>query len=182
MTDRAAPEFSRPVEADALPALGRSYDIAATETERGEVARRLGLQDVARLTATFNLVPASRRQVTVTGRIEADVIQQCVLTLQPIAVAVREPVERAFAPGGATRPSAAETIVDAVDEPPDEMIDGLIDLGELAVEQLALSLDPYPRAPGAVFDPGAASDAPQAAAARPFAALSKLKSSGKTDR
>ena len=42
---------------------------------------------------------------------------------------------------------------------------GTIDLGEAAAEQLALALDPYPRAPGAVLE---MEEEPEAA---PFAAL-----------
>lgn len=181
MIERADPEFSRPVEAAALPALGRTYEIAATEAERRGVARRLGLQDVVRLAGSFSLTPSGRRQVAVTGQIEADVVQQCVVTLQPLAVAMRQAVERVFAPGGAARHAGAEAVVEVDDDPPDEMVDGLIDLGELAVEHLALSLDPYPRAPGAVFDPATVAIAPRPASARPFAVLSKLKSPDNTD-
>ena len=36
---------------------------------------------------------------------------------------------------------------------PDPIIDGKIDLGELAAEHFALALDPYPRKPGVAFAP-----------------------------
>jgi hypothetical protein len=36
---------------------------------------------------------------------------------------------------------------------PDEIVDGRIDLGALASEFLTLALDPYPRKPGAAFEP-----------------------------
>jgi hypothetical protein len=60
------------------------------------------------------------------------------------------------------------------------MADDTIDLGEVVVEQLALTLDPYPRAPGAVFDPAALPgyEAPEAEVS-PFAALVKLKTQNK---
>ena len=38
------------------------------------------------------------------------------------------------------------------DDSPDQIEDGRLDLGQYAVEQLALSLDPFPRKPGAVFE------------------------------
>ena len=47
-----------------------------------------------------------------------------------------------------------------------------VNFGQLAVEFLALSLDPYPRKPGAVFE-GAGDAAP--AKESPFAALEALK-------
>ena len=37
-------------------------------------------------------------------------------------------------------------------EPPDEIVNGKIDLGAVAAEFLALGLDPYPRKPGVDFD------------------------------
>ena len=36
-------------------------------------------------------------------------------------------------------------------EPPDEIVNGQIDLGALTAEFLALGLDPYPRKPGVDF-------------------------------
>ena len=37
------------------------------------------------------------------------------------------------------------------EEPPQPFVDGAIDIGEAVAEQLAIELDPGPRAPGAVF-------------------------------
>jgi hypothetical protein len=55
-------------------------------------------------------------------------------------------------------------------EPPDEIVNGHIDLGALTAEFLALGLDPYPRKPGVDFD-YKGDDKPDS----PFAALAKLK-------
>ena len=49
-------------------------------------------------------------------------------------------------------------------------VDGTLDLGEAAAEQLALALDPYPRAPDAVMP-----DISDEQAAHPFAALERLR-------
>ncbi len=38
-------------------------------------------------------------------------------------------------------------------DPPDPIVNGRIDLGQLAAEFLALGLDPYPRKPGVEFAP-----------------------------
>ncbi len=56
-------------------------------------------------------------------------------------------------------------------EPPEPLLDGILDLGALATEFLILGLDPYPRKVGVEFV------APEAgeAAAHPFAALEALK-------
>jgi hypothetical protein len=51
------------------------------------------------------------------------------------------------------------------------LIGGAVDLGAIATEFLMLGIDPYPRAPGAVFEPPAADDR----GGGPFAALAALK-------
>ena len=56
-------------------------------------------------------------------------------------------------------------------EPPDEIVNGQIDLGALTAEFLALGLDPYPRKPGVDFSYQDAPDEKDS----PFAALGKLK-------
>ncbi len=58
------------------------------------------------------------------------------------------------------------------EDPPEPIVNGAIDLGALAVEFLMLGLDPYPRKPGAVFEPVIA---PVDPADHPFAALGALK-------
>ena len=53
---------------------------------------------------------------------------------------------------------------------PEPLIGGVVDLGALATEFLLLGLDPYPRKPGAVFEP----PRDLKPDAGPFAALAKL--------
>ena len=55
-------------------------------------------------------------------------------------------------------------------EGPDEIEDGAVDLAAYVVEHLFLALDPYPRKPGAVFEPPAAEAEPS-----PFDVLKSLK-------
>ena len=53
----------------------------------------------------------------------------------------------------------------------------LIDLGRLATDVLLLAIDPYPRNPGAVFEPEVATADPEA---HPFAVLKALQLEPKT--
>ena len=69
----------------------------------------------------------------------------------------------------APAPAALEEEGD--EDPPDLIVDGRIDLGALAAEFLALWLDPYPRKPGAAFEPGEE----EAGRDSPFAALARLR-------
>jgi hypothetical protein len=58
-----------------------------------------------------------------------------------------------------------------VEDAPELLVDGVVDLGAIATEFLILGIDPYPRKAGAVFDPPAAGDE----SGHPFAALAALK-------
>ena len=54
----------------------------------------------------------------------------------------------------------------------------IVDLGAIATEYFLLGIDPYPRKPGAEFQPTGAGDG----GAKPFAALAALKKLGPGDK
>src|SRR6202041_434776 len=145
--------FSRPIKVDALPRDGLEQTVEAAPAERAALAAELDLADLARLTATFFLKRADKG-VRVTGAVHAEVTQTCVVTLEPFPVTIDEPVDVRFArptEERSGRRSEAETLALDAADPPDPIVDGRIDLGALAVEFLALALDPHPRKPGAEF-------------------------------
>ena len=154
-------EFPRPVDINRLP--GETvHEIEARPSEREALARRFGLLGVERLAAEVRLVPI-RDGVRLEARFEADVVQECVVTLEPVRNRVADRFELVY--GGAGAAGDPETIA--------EPLDGeTIDIGEAVAQQLSLSLDPYPRAEGARLDP-AWTGAP--VAEHPFAALTRLK-------
>ena len=176
MTD--APPFNRPFRVDALPAEGQSQTIEAGPEERAALAALNHLPAIASLTATFVARRGGRGGVHVTGRVHAEVTQVCVVSLEPFAATVDEPVDVRFAPVEEERPARrggegeAEALLElGGEDPPDPILDGRIDLGALAAEFLALGLDPYPRKPGVAFD----LPEPQGGEDSPFAALAKPK-------
>ena len=70
-----------------------------------------------------------------------------------------------------------DVFVDPEGEDPPEPLASEIDLGEVAAEELALNLNPYPRKEGSAFA-GSDTDPVEIAARekeKPFAALAKLK-------
>jgi uncharacterized metal-binding protein YceD (DUF177 family) len=141
------PEFSRPVRIDTLGAEPRSVALEAEAEERAALARRFGLRGIARLAAEAALVRRGE-EVVATGRVEAAVTQSCVATGEPVEAKVDEPFELLFRPApAADRPDEVELSESELDVTFYE--GGAIDLGEAVAETLALSLDPYPRAPGA---------------------------------
>lgn len=159
------PEFSRGVNLARLPPEGREERLAASAAECAALARRFAIPAVNRLEAVLLLCPEPGGMATVTGRLSAEVVQECVVTLEPVTQVVEEAVALRIVPPGhepAEDPEAPDEIESAGDT---------VDLGEAVAEQLALALDPYPRAPGATFAGEGAGDAPSG----PFAALEALR-------
>jgi hypothetical protein len=141
------------------------------------VAQVAGLRELPHLEAHFDLTLHGAGGLHITGVVSATAGQTCVVTLDPVANQVEEKVDLVFVP----RQTPVAAPADADDdgkEPrdvkwgdPEPLIGGAVDLGVLAAEFLILGLDPYPRKPGAVFDPPAEHKPGDG----PFAALAKLK-------
>ncbi len=170
-------EFSRRVLADFAGIDGSRIDFKATAEERAALARRFDLESLERLRgdATLTLVDEGRVRAEVT--FEADVIQLCVVTLEPVATAISETFSVDFAATDATE-DAGEIVFEMSDEdPPEDVVDGHFDLGEAVAQHLATLIDPYPRAADVeveVSEAGRDED-PAPKRAHPFAALERLR-------
>ncbi len=142
---------------------------------RGRIARALDLASLDGFTATLAIKPA-RVGWTLSGRVVADAVQTCGITLEPLPVTIDERFSVDLVE--AAEPVAGEEVeVSLDDDAPDVIEDGKIDLGQYAVEQLALTLDPFPRKPGAEFvqpeEPGEVS---------PFAVLKQFRAPDTPDK
>jgi hypothetical protein len=160
-----------------IPEEGRSYVLDADERTRDAIAHAVAVESIPRLRAAFTLNRQGRDGLHVSGEVKALVGQTCVVTLDPMQSEVAEPVDIAFtAAGKRSSPNVAvEFSLDAAD-PPEPLENGIVDLGRVAVEFLALGIDSYPRKEGAAFEaPVSEADTAASAAAHPFAALQALK-------
>ena len=168
MTPETVGPLSRPVDVMNIPPRGQEVHVEATAEECAALAGDFGLPAIRRLSADYKLTD-SAKGVHVTGLVKASITQICVTTLEPFDSAVEEEVEVDFAESSGM-PAEPPTDINEY-EPPDEIVNGQIDLGALTAEFLALGLDPYPRKPGVDFnyrDPSDEKDSP-------FAALNKLR-------
>jgi uncharacterized metal-binding protein YceD (DUF177 family) len=165
-----APVFSRPVRVDALPSEPLARAIEADAEERAALAKLNRLPAIAKLAATFTLRRLGRDGARVTGVVRAEFTQICVVSIEPFPATLDEEVDVRFAPPDEKREERrGEFIAFDEEDPPDPIVDGVIDLGALAAEFFALALDPYPRKPGVSFTPPAEQDE----TGSPFAALSR---------
>ena len=151
MTQRPAPEFSHVVAVESLEDGETVIDIEADADERAALARRFGLLALDSLTAKVGLTPVDGGLVRVHGTLAAKVTQACVVTLKPVMTGVEGSFERLYGAGAPEEAGGPITDADA-EESPEPFTHGAVDVGEAVAEQLALELDPFPRAPGAAFD------------------------------
>lgn len=148
-------------------------EIVARPAERDALARRCGLLSLDSLTAHLTVRTDAAGEIVVAGRLKAEVVQECVVTLEPVANTIDTPFEQHYT----RRPQslAADLVIGPKDAEPAEPIEGdSIDLGELVAQHLSLALDPYPRAPDADQQlPLPGDDKP--AGDSPFAVLASLR-------
>jgi Large ribosomal RNA subunit accumulation protein YceD len=162
-----------PVAQAEVPEAGLRVDLVADERVRAGIAQLAGLVALPRFDAGFDLTRHGRGGLHVIGRISATVGQICGVTLEPIKNEVDEAVDLVFVPS-ASQPAGEhegnEVEISGADAP-EELVDGVVDLGALATEFLIVGITPYPRKPGSVFQaPNLGEDL-----AQPFAALAALK-------
>jgi uncharacterized metal-binding protein YceD (DUF177 family) len=132
-----------------LPPLAARYEIEANAAERAALARRFGLISLPRLTADVRLRRLRGSVYEMNATLEAIVVQECSISLEPFEAAVRERFTLEY------RPEADPSLPPVEDLEDIEFLSGdSIDIGEAVAQQLSLSIDPYPRAPGAVLEIG----------------------------
>ncbi len=183
-------EFSRIVTPEDIGE-GLERTISARPAELEALARRMKLPSIRSLSAALRVRPEGRGGYRVRGRLNAEVDQECVRTLEIFPATVTAEVDRLFVPADSPAARAlsatgvTELDADAPDAP-DIIAEEGIDLGELVSETLALSLDPWPKKPGTdyVDMEARAPETPEERAAEerareernPFSVLKNLKS------
>jgi len=156
----------------------KPVEVEASAAERKRLAEAYDLREVKSLTASVTLEPVGGG-VAVEGRILADIVQTCVVSLVPVDEHIDEPFAVRFVRDQNRLPKpGSEIVIDpAADDPPEPLESNSIDIGALVEEYFALAINPYPRAPGAEL-PADYSGVNDSAQQSPFAALAKLSKPG----
>lgn len=173
--------FSRALDLSAVPASGLERSIAADSAELAALARAYDIPEVRALAADLTLSREAGGVIRVKGRVTADIVQTCVVSLVPVEQSIDEAVDVRLVEAGSrraetlARTGAEAMMVDPGEPDPPDLLPGpTIDLGAIAVEHLLLAVDPYPRAPGAEL-PAEAADPSPGSSDSPFAALARLR-------
>lgn len=166
-------EFSRPFDVAGLRDEAEKH-IEASDAECADLARRLSVESVKSLSADLRLTREMGAVIRLQGCARVTVVQHCVVTLSPIESDLRIEIDRRFGPPEMIERSEDEDITVEDEDPPDPIGDGVIDLGEVVAELVALEIDPFPRADGVEFTGYESGGGPSPERQSPFAVLEGL--------
>ena len=144
-------EIARPIKVRQLP--GAPVIIDASEAEREALARRFGITSIEELHAEITLDKESKA-IVATGRLSAQITQNCAISGEDFGVAIDEPLMFRFVEEGSLAAPVEEDDEIEIELSPDdcdeiEYSGDSFDLGEAVAQSLGLAIDPYAEGPGA---------------------------------
>jgi uncharacterized metal-binding protein YceD (DUF177 family) len=128
-------------------------DIKATKEQRIKLASRFGLIELKSFHANFkaSLLP-SELCILVEGDFKAKVVQQCVVTLEPVSSDVKGILYCKYSESPEIEGTGPIDFDLMTEEPTELIVDGQFDVGIILSEQLGLELNSFPRSSGISFD------------------------------
>lgn len=154
-----------------IPPTGRKIARKLTEQECAALGAYAGIESVGALAAQGEVKPWANG-IEVEISFSADVVQACVVTLEPVGDHIEGEFSRRYVPGLTEEEVHAIEVAPDEEDPPEPLTGDSIDLGPALAEELILALNPYPRAPGAAIPAEARTGD---AVPSPFAVLERLK-------
>jgi hypothetical protein len=157
-----------------LTQAGAEVRVTAAPENLPGLANWAGVDSVKRFAATVTLRRLTQSRFQFDAKLTADVVQSCVVTLEPVPSRISRRVTRELhlAPRVPREESGELTLSAGDDDVPETILSLDYDLAAPLLEEFALAIDPYPRKEGVAFTPPA--DA-EGAEASPFAVLKALK-------
>lgn len=154
----------------------RDIEVTLEAEQAAALAAELGIDALRKVRLTGRLAPLGKRDWRFTGHLGASVVQQSVVSLDPVTTRIEEDIALSWiADMPEVTADESETPEDVTQEP----LGVEIDLGALLAEALALALPDYPRGSEeelgeTIFtEPGKTAMTDEAA--RPFAGLAALR-------
>lgn len=161
MSEQTRSPVSFPINVARLPKKGMEVVIEADDAQREALAAAHDLRTVERFTAKLEVHSWKKGGVRVAGHVRADIVQDCIVTLDPVAETVDEEVSALLLPENSKlmvpkRSAEGEILLDAEgDDAPEPFTGDTIDVGQLAEEFFALGINPYPRKAGVAVEAAA---------------------------
>nr|WP_245247772.1 DUF177 domain-containing protein [Tianweitania sediminis] len=160
-----------------MPSKGMPVLVEADAAMRTALAQAHGLLSVERFKADLLVTDWKGNGVAVRGRVEAEITQACIASLEPVPARIDEPVDATFLPRNSKLfrlgDLSGEVLVDPEGPDAPEILEGdTLDVGALAEEFFGVAINPYPRKSDAVpVAPQADADKPLGPLAEKLAAL-----------
>jgi len=170
------PPIERIVDLGRLSEAGAEIVLTPSVEERALLARWVEVPSIENFTATISLKRKSLGNFHYGAKIEADLTQNCVVTLEPVIAHIDRMFSRELHLASQARHQhgGSEVLAPGAgdDEVPEELDSPRYDVAAAVLEEFSLAIDPYPRAPGAAFESTLEGEgAPE----NPFAVLKRLK-------
>jgi uncharacterized metal-binding protein YceD (DUF177 family) len=174
---KSAPPIERLYDLATLFEAGDEVQIAASADDLTRLADWAGVDRVERFEGKVSLRKLSPARFAYDAVLSADVVQPCVVTLEPVKSHIARSFARTlhYSPGRPVRDEGQLTLAAGDDEAPDEIASTRFDLAGPLLEEFSLAIDPYPRVPGVAFEPPKDARSPEE---NPFAVLKRLKEKG----
>jgi hypothetical protein len=164
-----------------IPEAGLSIERSATAAECDAVAQALEQPGCRSLQVRYKLAPRGSGHVHLSGSLQAQMEQTCVVTLEPLLNDVAATFKVDYWPETEMpEPSGGEVDFNE-DTDLEPIVAGRIEVGRVVFQALAGAIDLFPRKPGVTFEPpDPAQDFGQDSggdprAGGPFSALEKFK-------
>jgi len=158
-------------ETRAIPEAGLDVTREADEDARAALAEALAIDACTRLVARYTIKPFESGRYELHGDAVLEARQTCVVTLEPLERKYRVRLDVAYWPPALLGDGPGADI-DSLADDPEPIEDGRLDVGCIIYEELASTIDPFPRSDDATF---AWEDKQAPARDNPFAALEQLK-------
>jgi uncharacterized metal-binding protein YceD (DUF177 family) len=149
--------FSYNVKVGHISANPVRIKLDANEAERAALAEFWDIVSVGLFRAELQVTRWKKDGLKVKGTVKAEIVQECVATLEDVPSSIDEEFEQIFVPEGSKLArlvlNAEGEIVVSVegDDMPEQFTGDTIDVGSLVTEIAALAIDPYPRKDGVDF-------------------------------
>ena len=166
--------FCYPLKLEDMSPNTKQYHLKASKAELAYITELMQVPDIKSFEAEISVKLRKKdHEVDVFGNVKADVLQTSVISLENFVKSYETAFELKFD----TKMTLKEQqeLEQEIDNVPDILENGGIDLAAVAMEQLALVLDDFPRKKGEVFEFKSEFDEETTIKSNPFAVLEKLK-------
>ena len=146
------------------------YKAHLDKTSCADMAARFGFLEIGPVSVDLRVKMIAKETWEVKGKVDVELVQACVVTGEPVEETATIIIEERYVPVLDETDDDIEIDISAVDV--ELLEEGVIPLGELVQQSIALGVDNHPRVPNAPEDYQAG---PEIKVENPFQKLSQLK-------